>query len=132
MFQILTIFLSFKGLHFKYHKYILKKGGGVSNASPHSPPPTRYFDWKFFKLKKRRIKDPRPRGACTSKNVNFSSMGSGCRPRQGVEAGEKARRKAPPHPELRGGWGAETTPRGPRGPQRPGRTWGAALAPTRR
>lgn len=67
---------------------------------------SRYFVAKF----KKRKKNPWAEGACTPKNVNFKSMGSGCWPRLGVEAPRGSQEKGVPNGRGGGGQNPATRP----------------------
>lgn len=93
-----------------------------------APPPIPLFRCDFLTTGKK--KNLWAEGACTPRNVNFKSMGSGCSAAAG--AGRAKRKRGGREAELRRGRGTELAPRGPRSRRLPGRTRGAALAPTRR
>lgn len=126
MFQISTIFPFFKGLHFKYHNYKNKKRGIKCFAALPSPDPL--FRRKIFLIKKKieKVKRSLAEGGVHLKECELqwgADVGRG----RGWRPARKPGERGPEPPRGRGGDGNHATR-----PARPGRTGGAALAPTRR
>ena len=97
----------------------------------HTPlPRSRYFTAEQFFFLTRGKKNFWAKGACTPKNVNFKSMGGAdVRWRLRLNARRGSGKEGAP---ICGGGGDRNAATRPALPRLPGRTSGAALAPTRR
>lgn len=108
---------------------ITQQKKGCECFAIHAPPPIPLFPCCNFFNYQNRKNISGPRGRVPQRTWTSNQWGADVR-RSG--AGRAERKPGGRGSEVRRGRGAETPPRGPRSPRRPGRTRGAALAPTRR